>query len=68
MRLLVDHEINSALQSPDSLATDVEIRVFTAKASPIQPASLNLTIGGIFVPGTESGKPAHGTLPFQCIP
>jgi deoxycytidine triphosphate deaminase len=56
VRLLVDHEIIAALQQQDAIARGLPtpLNVSHTRASQVQAASLNFTIGEIFVPGTKS--------------
>lgn len=56
MAILVDREISSRIAS-SSLASNVDPTDNKAKNSPIQAASLDLTIGEIYIPGTEDEKP-----------
>jgi hypothetical protein len=63
MSLLVDHQINQRLQPPHPLATNVPPDDFTGPASRIQAASLDLTVGAIFIPGTDSDKPGGANAP-----
>jgi dCTP deaminase len=61
MRLLVDHEITSALQNPVGNALAYVLDGDPPHATQIgntqiQPSSLDLTIGKIFIPGTPSNE------------
>jgi deoxycytidine triphosphate deaminase len=65
MSVLVDHEINARLSGNPPLATGVPLGNFTKAADRIQAASLDLTIGGIFTPGTERGDPGGVDAPLS---
>lgn len=52
MTVLRDLSISQTLQTNPPLATNVDVHDIGRKASQIQPSSLDLTVGKIFVPGT----------------
>lgn len=56
MTVLQDSAIAQALQTDPPLATNIDANDIGRKTSQVQPASLDLTIGEIFVPGTGPGK------------
>ncbi|HEY6431907.1 MAG TPA: hypothetical protein VIZ17_07970 [Acetobacteraceae bacterium] len=60
MSVLVDHEINALLKQAPPLATNVSVDDFIGPKSPVQAASLDLTIGDIFLPGV--GKDELGDI------
>jgi dCTP deaminase len=62
MALLVDTQINQRLAHAPPLATGVRPNDFTGAESKIQAASLDLTIGGIYIPGVEEDKPGGAGL------
>jgi dCTP deaminase len=64
MNILVDHQLNDLLKITPPLATDVPFDNYELAASRIQAASLDLSIGGIFVPGTEPDKPGGAYTPL----
>jgi dCTP deaminase len=58
MRLLVDRDIIAALQEPHPIARNLSHPLDTSPTttSQIQAASLNFTIGDIFIPDTKPGE------------
>jgi dCTP deaminase len=62
--MLVDSEINQKLKTVPPLATQVPLDDFTRAASKIQAASLDLTIGEIYLPGSETDKPGGASSPI----
>jgi len=62
--MLVDKEINESLKTAPPLATQVPLDDFRRAESKIQAASLDLTIGQVYLPGTEAGKPGSSTVPI----
>jgi len=62
--MLVDKEINESLKTAPPLATQVPLDDFTRAESKIQAASLDLTIGQVYLPGTEAGKPGSDSVPI----
>jgi dCTP deaminase len=67
MPVLVDHQIDQLLAATTPLATNVPRGDFTGLQSRIQAASLDLTIGDIFVPGAEPDKPGGLRSPHTRI-
>jgi deoxycytidine triphosphate deaminase len=63
MTVLVDHQIDQLLGATPPLATNVPRCDFLGPDSRIQPASLDLTIGDIFIPGSDPGKPGGSRSP-----
>jgi deoxycytidine triphosphate deaminase len=58
MRLLVDREISAGLGHPDQFAeTILNGRTAAISNAQVQAASLDLTIGDIFIPGTDVTRP-----------
>jgi deoxycytidine triphosphate deaminase len=57
MAVLVDHQIDQLLATTPPLATDVPRGDFVGPNSRIQAASLDLSIGDIFIPGADADKP-----------
>jgi deoxycytidine triphosphate deaminase len=57
MTVLVDHQIDQLLGATPPLATNVPHGDFRGPDSRIQAASLDLTIGDIFIPGADADKP-----------
>jgi deoxycytidine triphosphate deaminase len=57
MTVLVDHQIDQLLGATPPLATNVPRGDFLGPNSRIQAASLDLTIGDIFIPGADADKP-----------
>jgi deoxycytidine triphosphate deaminase len=62
--MLVDREINQRLTAMPPLATEVPSNDFTRRESKIQAASLDLTIGEVYLPGVEAGKPGSASAPI----
>jgi deoxycytidine triphosphate deaminase len=62
MSILVDNQIDGMLPG---LASGVPANDFQEEGSQVQAASLNLTIGNIYVPGTESEKPGGAYTPTK---
>jgi dCTP deaminase len=58
MRLLVDRDIITALQQPQPIASGLPLplNVLPTRTSQVQAASLNFTIGDIFIPGTNANE------------
>jgi dCTP deaminase len=65
MTVLVDHQINELLVGPQPLATHVPQNDYQGATSRIQAASLDLSIGGIFIPGTDPEKPGGAYTPLN---
>src|ERR1700722_13808446 len=65
MSLLVDNQIRDRIADTSSLATDVVLKDFAGSDSKIQAASLDLTVGEIFIPGTDPNKPGGVNSPKQ---
>ena len=64
MTMLVDHQI-AALQAKDQpLATEVPADDYQTAGSKIQAASLDLTIGDIYIPGTDNDKLGGANTPL----
>ncbi len=64
MTMLVDHQI-AALQATDQpLATEVPADDYQTAGSKIQAASLDLTIGDIYIPGTDNDKLGGANTPL----
>jgi deoxycytidine triphosphate deaminase len=55
--VLVDHQIDQLLAPSPPLATNVPRGDFSGPTSHIQAASLDLSIGHIFIPGADADKP-----------
>jgi len=68
MTVLVDHQIAARQNLAQPLATHVSANDFEAATSKIQAASMDLTIGEIYIPGTESNKPGGAQLPLREYP
>jgi hypothetical protein len=64
MSLLVDKQINERLTGTLPLATEVPTNDFTRGDSKIQAASLDLTIGAIYIPGADVGTPGSANSPL----
>jgi hypothetical protein len=56
MSVLVDRQIHQRLTERPSLATGIPTDDYVGPDSKIQAASINLTIGDIYLPGTEDNK------------
>src|ERR1017187_5304321 len=65
MNVLVDHQINGLLAGGQPLATHVPPNDYQGANSRIQAASLDLSIGGIFIPGTDPEKPGGAYTPLN---
>jgi dCTP deaminase len=61
--LLIDREIDRRLSAQPPIATEVALNDFTSAKSKVQAASLNLTIGEIYVPGTDPNKSGGANMP-----
>jgi hypothetical protein len=66
MSILVYHQINQRMKGGTPLATDVPHDDYGTAKSKIQAASLDLTIGDIFVPDRKPNKPGGANL--HCSP
>jgi dCTP deaminase len=64
MSILVDWQINHRLTVAPPLATNVSAGDYQGSKSKIQAASLDLTIGEIFVPDTDNEKPGGAYSPL----
>lgn len=64
MTMLVDHQIAELQRKDHPLATEVPADDYKTAKSQIQAASLDLTIGDIYVPGTDSDKPGGADTPL----
>jgi deoxycytidine triphosphate deaminase len=64
MSILVDWQINDRLKLTPPLATHVTVDEFRNENSKIKAATLDLTIGGIYLPGTENCKPGGVYAPL----
>jgi deoxycytidine triphosphate deaminase len=62
---LVDKQINEALTANPPLVTDVPADDYRGAKSKVQAASLDLTIGQIFIPGTASDRPGGASSPLS---
>lgn len=67
MTVLVDHQIDERLATTPPLATNVPRGDFLGRSSPIQAASLDLTIGDIFIPGADPDKPGGTKSPHTKV-
>ena len=67
MTLLVDHQIANRQTSPKPLATNVPADDCQKSDSKIQAASIDLTIGDIYIPGTDKDKPGGADTPLNNI-
>jgi deoxycytidine triphosphate deaminase len=65
MSILVDGQIRQRLGAASPLATNVSVEDFRKAWSKIQAASLDLTIGDIYIPGTEDDKPGGAYAPLR---
>jgi deoxycytidine triphosphate deaminase len=65
MTMLVDTDINNGLADDPPLASGVPLNDFQSATSKVQAASLNLTIGDIFVPGVADDKPGGAYTPAK---
>ena len=65
--IVVDGELQSLIQQPiNPLLTDFDPpHNWQDKDSPVQPCSIDLHIGSIFVPGIRPGKPGSAGNPKQ---
>jgi dCTP deaminase len=63
--LLVDREIDGLLSAEPPLATNVPSNDFLGSKSKVQAASLNLTIGEIYIPGMDINKPGGVNSPAK---
>jgi dCTP deaminase len=61
--VLVDHQIDHLLGQSPPLATNVPRGDFIGQNSHIQAASLDLSIGDIFIPGVDADKPGGERSP-----
>jgi dCTP deaminase len=61
--VLVDHQIDQLLATGPPLATNVPRGDFNGPNSRVQAASLDLTIGDIFIPGNDADKPGGSRSP-----
>jgi len=67
MTVLVDHQIDQLLAPNPPLATNVPRGDYSGPASRIQAASLDLTIGDIFIPGSDTNKPGGSRSPHSKV-
>jgi deoxycytidine triphosphate deaminase len=67
MTVLVDRELDQLLATSPPLATNVPRGDFSGPRSQIQAASLDLTIGDIFIPGTDANKPGGSGSPHTKV-
>jgi dCTP deaminase len=65
--VLVDHQIDQLLAANPPLATNVPRGDFSGPGSRIQAASLDLTIGNIFIPGADADKPGGSRSPYTRV-
>jgi len=63
MSVLADHQIDKLLGAAEPLTTDVPPDDFSGAGSRIQAASLDLTVGDIFVPGVKADEPGGADAP-----
>lgn len=63
MSILVDRQIDWCVSQDPPLASDVPHNDFMRAESQIQAASLDLTIGAIHIPGTDSDNPGARIRP-----
>ncbi len=63
MTLLVDNQLSKRIATEPPLATEVIAGDFDRIDGKIQAASLDLTIGSIFIPGSEPAKPGGANCP-----
>lgn len=63
MTVIVDHQIDQLLAPTPPLATNVPRGDFGGPTSRIQAASLDLSIGDIFIPGADADKPGGSRSP-----
>jgi dCTP deaminase len=56
MSVLIDSELIDLLKNDPPLVSNIDMGNFFAPGSPVQAASIDLTVGEIFIPGTEKGK------------
>src|SRR5436305_85557 len=65
MGLLKDDELKSEVDN-ESCVLGLELpEDWLGKNSPIQPASIDLTVGAIYLPGAEDGAPGHRRNPLS---
>jgi deoxycytidine triphosphate deaminase len=64
MSLLVDNAIDQLVGSTPTLATSVPTADYQTRSSKIQASSLDLTIGGIFLPGAGDDRPGGAYTPI----
>ncbi len=65
---LRDEELHQLLDPPSTIIVGLDPnRVTDSKEDPVQPASVDLTIGGVFVPGTPEGKRGSAGHPKQFL-
>ena len=67
MTVLVDHQIDQLLAPSPPLATNVPRGDFSGPTSHIQAASLDLSIGDIFIPGADADKPGGARSPHTRV-
>jgi hypothetical protein len=65
--VLVDHQIDQLLAANPPLATNVPRGDFRGPTSHIQAASLDLSIGDIFIPGADGDKPGGSRSPHTRV-
>jgi deoxycytidine triphosphate deaminase len=65
--LLGDRDIEALLQSPAPIIDGFDILRLGTESSPVKGASLNLTIGGIFVPGVAPDEVGGLNKPRQSL-
>jgi dCTP deaminase len=67
VKVLVDHEIVRLLADDPPLATNVPRDDFRGQTSRIQAASLDLTVGDVFIPGADADKPGGSQSPHTRV-
>jgi len=68
MRLLKDDELNPLITGQNPIVTDHGYNDdWYAKVSPIQPCSIDLTIGNIYLPGVKRGERGRATTPEENV-
>ncbi len=65
MSVLVDWQINQRLTAFPRVASDVPPDNYQAADAKVQAASLDLTIGEIYIPGTDNDKPGGAYMPLE---
>ncbi len=67
MSLLSDSEIAGLIGTEPPLVSDIDPTNHTTKDAPIQASSVDLTIGGLFVPGTPDNQLGGTDMPHRSI-